>query len=66
MSDINEEGITAVLGLVLLVQPDREVRVPIETVAAGLPSNSGVQVFQDLETDELVVRIAAYDEQEVE
>lgn len=60
MSDINEEGITAVLGLVLLTQPDNEVRVPIEVIEGGLPANSGVQVYQDLETDELVVRIQEY------
>lgn len=63
MSDINEEGVTAVLGLVLLTQPNYEVRVPEDTIAGGLPSNSGVQVFQDQETGELVVRIASYDEE---
>jgi len=63
VSDINEEGVTAVLGLVLLTQPNHEVRVPEDTIAGGLPSNSGVQVFQDQETGELVVRIASYDEE---
>ena len=62
MSGINEEGVTAVLGLVLLTQPGNEVRVPIETIEKGLPANSGVQVFQDQETEELVVRIASNDE----
>lgn len=61
MSDINDEGVTAILGLVLLTQPDHEVRVPLETIAAGLPSNSGVQVYQDLETEELVVRVQKYE-----
>lgn len=63
MNDINDEGVTAVLGLVLLTQPKHEVRVPIETIAKGLPANSGVQVYQDLASDELVVRIASYDEE---
>lgn len=66
MSDINDEGITAVLGLVLMVQPNQEVRIPEDTIAGGLPSNSGVQVYQDQDTGELVVRIQAYDEQEAE
>ncbi len=63
MSDINEEGVTAVLGLVLLTQPGHEVRVPIEIIEKGLPANSGVQVYQDLASDELVVRIQGYDEE---
>lgn len=62
MSEINEGGITAVLGLVLLTQPGNEVRVPLETIEGGLPSDSGVQVYQDPLTDELVVRIARHDE----
>ena len=62
MSDINEEGVTAILGLVLATQPNSEVRVPLATIEKGLPSNSGVQVFQDLKTDELVVRIASNEE----
>lgn len=66
MSDINDEGITAVLGLVLLVQPNREVRVPENVIAGGLPSNSGVQVYQDQKTGELVVSIQSYNEQEDE
>lgn len=57
MSDVNDEGIAAVLGLVLLTQPDTEVRVPIEIIEKGLPANSGIQVYQDQVTDELVVRI---------
>lgn len=63
MSDINDEGVTAVLGLVLLTQPNHEVRVPLETIADGLPANSGVQVFQDLDSEELVVRIQSYEKE---
>lgn len=52
-----EEGITAILGVVLLTQGG-EVRVPRETLEDGLPENSRVQVFFDESADELVVRIA--------
>lgn len=52
------EQIAAVLGLVLLTHPNHEVRIPYELVAEGLPENSGVQIEQDVERDELVVRIA--------
>lgn len=62
---MNGEGVTAILGLVLLTQGG-EVRVPLEVVEAGLPENSGVQVYQDELTDELVVRIASYEDEEVE
>lgn len=54
------EQIAAVLGLVLMTQPDHEVRIPYELVAEGLPENSGVQVEQDEERNELVVRIAEH------
>lgn len=63
---MNEEGVTAVLGLVLLTQPDHEVRVPIEIIENGLPADSGVQVYQDQETDELVIKIQSYDTKEAE
>jgi hypothetical protein len=63
---VNEEGVTAVLGLVLLTQPDHEVRVPIEIIENGLPADSGVQVYQDQETDELVIKIQSYDTKEAE
>lgn len=56
------EQIAAVLGLVLMTQPDHEVRIPYELVAEGLPENSGVQVEQDEERNELVVRIAEHSE----
>lgn len=56
------EQIAAVLGLVLVVQPNQEVRIPLEQVEIGLPEDSGVQVFEDAEAQELVVRIAKHDE----
>jgi hypothetical protein len=62
---IAEGGITAILGLVLLQQTAYEVRIPIEEVEKGLPEDSGVQVYQDPDTDELVVRIASNKPREV-
>ena len=65
---MNAEGVTAILGLVLLEQPDHEVRIPIETVEGGLPADSGVQVYHDEANQELVVRIQHFgnaEEQEV-
>lgn len=55
---VEEGGVTAILGLVLLQQPGYEVRIPVEEIEKGLPEKSGVQVYQDPETEELVVRIA--------
>lgn len=52
------EQIAAVLGLVLMTQENNEVRIPFDVVSAGLPENSGIQVEQDEEAEELVVRIA--------
>ena len=52
------EQIAAVLGLVLMTQPNNEVRVPYDLVAKGLPEDSGVQVVQDEERNELIIRIA--------
>lgn len=60
---MNDEGVTAILGLVLLMQPDQTVRIPNELLVKGLPDNSGVQVYQDRMTDELVVRIQSYEEE---
>lgn len=51
---MNDEGVAAILGLVLL-QNGGDVRIPADTVANGLPSNSRVQVSWD--EDELVVGI---------
>lgn len=59
MSDIQDEGITALLGLVLLQQDDWEVRISDEKVMHGLPENSGVQVYHDDASEELVIRIAS-------
>jgi hypothetical protein len=55
---IEEGGVTAILGLVLLQLEDFEIRIPVEEIEKGLPSNSGVQVYQDPDTEDLVVRIA--------
>lgn len=59
---IQEGGITALLGLVLLQLPDQGIRIPVEELEKGLPENSGVQVYQDPETEELVIRIASHSE----
>lgn len=55
------EQIAAVLGLVLMTQNNQEVRIPYELILRGLPENSGVQIEQDEERNELVVRIAKND-----
>ncbi len=47
MSNVNEEGVAAVLGLVLLTFENSEVRIPKARVEAGLPENSGIQVFHE-------------------
>jgi len=59
---MKDEGVAAILGFVLLAN-DGEVRVPAETVEAGLPDNSGVRVFTDALTEELVVQIHTKDEE---
>lgn len=56
---MQEEGVVALLGLVLMTTEDREIRVPAEVLEAGLPPNSSVEVFKDELTDELIVRIGA-------
>lgn len=60
---MNDEGVVALLGLVLLtVAPENlEVRVPATVLETGLPENSGVQVFKDELTDELVIKIESYE-----
>lgn len=63
---MNDEGVTAILGLVLLQQPNAEVRVPMSEIQKGLPENSGVQVFQDEATDEVVIRVAKFSDDEEE
>jgi hypothetical protein len=65
---MNDEGVVALLGLVLLTVDGHEVRVPADVLESGLPDNSGVQVFRDELADELVIRIQEYgsvEEQEV-
>lgn len=57
---MNDEGVVALLGLVLTTFEGNEVRIPNEQVAAGLPENSGVQVFTDEISEELVIRIEEY------
>lgn len=59
---MNDEGVVALLGLVLTTIEGQEVRVPAEALERGLPENSGVQVFKDELTDELVIRIQKYEE----
>lgn len=59
---MNDEGVVALLGLVLTTIEGQEVRVPAEALERGLPENSGVQVFKDELTDELIIRIQKYEE----
>ena len=58
---MNDEGVVALLGLVLMTIENNEVRVSAEVVEQGLPENSGVQVFRDEIADELVIRIEKYE-----
>lgn len=60
---MKDEGVAAILGLVLLTHENNEVRIPAEAVVRGLPDNSGVQVYQDPVTDELVIRVIDYEEE---
>lgn len=52
-----DEGVAAVLGLVILHQGG-EVRIPGSLIEEGLPPNSGVRVQYDPKTDELVIDVA--------
>lgn len=61
---MNDEGVVALLGLVLMTIENNEVRVSAEVVEQGLPENSGVQVFRDEIADELVIRIEKYEDKE--
>lgn len=61
---MNDQGVVALLGLVLLQIEGYEVRVPADEVETALPENSGVQVFMDDEAKELVIRIAKNEEPE--
>lgn len=63
---MNDEGVVALLGLVLMTVEGNEVRVPAETIEAGLPENSGVQVYRDEMADELVIKIERHDAKESE
>lgn len=58
---MNDEGVVALLGLALMTIDGHEIRVPAEVLEAGLPANSGVQVFRDEMADELVIRIQKYE-----
>ena len=61
---MNDEGVVALLGLVLMTIEGREVRVSADVLEAGLPANSGVQVFKDEMTDELVIKIQEFGSEE--
>lgn len=61
---MNDEGVVALLGLALMTIEGREIRVPAGTLEAGLPENSGVQVYRDEMADELVIKIQSYDDAE--
>jgi hypothetical protein len=60
---VNDEGVVALLGLALLTIEGQEIRVPAEVLEKGLPDNSGVQVYRDELTDELVIKIQRYEEE---
>lgn len=60
---MNDEGIAAILGLVLMTQPDQTVEIPYETVEAGLPENSRVRVVKDPIKDIIRVTIEEIDEE---
>ena len=60
MNGINDEGVIALLGLALMTIEGREIRVPAEVLENGLPDNSGVQVFKDEMTEELIIKIQSY------
>ena len=51
-----DEGVAAVLGLVILHQGG-EVRIPGSLIEEGLPPNSGVRVQYDAQKDELVIDV---------
>lgn len=63
---MNEEGIAAIMGLVLMTQPDHTVRIPFAVAEAGLPANSGVRIYQDDDTEELIVTISGREESGVD
>lgn len=58
---MNDEGVIALLGLVLMTIEGHEVRVPAEVLERGLPDNSGVQVFKDEMTEELIIKIQKFE-----
>lgn len=59
---MEQEGVTAILGLVLL-HVGGEVRIPMEEVEKGLPSGHGVRVESNEQTKELVISIEKYEVQ---
>lgn len=61
---MNDEGVVAILGLVLMTQPDQTVRVPRELIENGLPADSSVRVYEDIAADELVISIAKNEDAE--
>lgn len=60
---MNDEGVAAILGLVLLANGG-EVRISQKQLEDGLPENSGVRVFTDELTQELVVQIQEFDNED--
>lgn len=60
-TNINDEGVVALIGLILLTLPSEEVRIPDEFVARGLPDGGAVRVYHDDFTDELVISIHRQD-----
>lgn len=55
MSELNEEGVAAILGLI--IKTVGEVVIPQSSVVEGLPEGSGVRIEFDQETDALRVKI---------
>lgn len=60
MAELNDEGLAAILGLV--IKTVGEVKIPRESVEEGLPENAGVRVEYNEEADTLTVKIVAVGE----
>ncbi len=62
-TNINDEGIVALIGLILLTLPNEQVRISDEIVTRGLPDGGAVRVYHDDFTDELVISIQRQDDE---
>lgn len=60
MSELTDEGLAAILGLV--IKTVGEVKIPHSSVEEGLPENAGVRVEYNEKTDMLTVKIVTVGE----